>query len=294
MANPYLITGPALISFSMGRTSGMMLWKILNAHDGKLPPDVYVGTANTGDEAEASLRFGDRCSQIWGVPIHVLEFDPSAEHSTRVVTFETASRRGEPLDAAIATRPTAHLYNPVSRYCTATTKLRRLQKFMLYWCGHERWTSVLGIRHDEPRRVVSNRARSGRDRQDIALPLDDARVTNDDVLAFWAAQPFDLELPVVNGATELGNCEVCCLKNRPKLIRILRDDPSRADRMIAREDRMRERIAGVPFTGKGVDARASFFKDGTSFRDLVAAAQEQGAPDLLDEKEESLDCACTD
>ena len=46
--NPYLIHGPALISFSGGRTSGYMLKKILDAHSGLLPDDVHVTFANTG------------------------------------------------------------------------------------------------------------------------------------------------------------------------------------------------------------------------------------------------------
>lgn len=48
--DPFFIKGPAVISFSGGRTSGYMLWRILQAHDGKLPDDVYVMFANTGLE----------------------------------------------------------------------------------------------------------------------------------------------------------------------------------------------------------------------------------------------------
>lgn len=48
--NPYLIAGPALISFSGGRTSAYMLRMILDAHGGTLPDDVHVCFANTGKE----------------------------------------------------------------------------------------------------------------------------------------------------------------------------------------------------------------------------------------------------
>ena len=48
MSNPYKIPEPALISFSGGRTSGFMLWKILQAYNGKLPEDIWVVFANTG------------------------------------------------------------------------------------------------------------------------------------------------------------------------------------------------------------------------------------------------------
>ncbi len=61
MSDPFHITGPALISFSGGRTSGYMLWRILQAHGGTLPDDVYVTFANTGKEREETLRFVYEC-----------------------------------------------------------------------------------------------------------------------------------------------------------------------------------------------------------------------------------------
>ena len=56
-SSPFRIQGPAIISFSGGRTSAYMLWRILQAHDGELPPDVHVIFANTGREMEGTLRF---------------------------------------------------------------------------------------------------------------------------------------------------------------------------------------------------------------------------------------------
>ena len=54
MNNPYLISEPTVISFSGGRTSGFMLWKVLQAHGGKLPAEAIVCFANTGKEEEAT------------------------------------------------------------------------------------------------------------------------------------------------------------------------------------------------------------------------------------------------
>jgi hypothetical protein len=54
--NPYLIEGPALISFSGGRTSAFMLHEILRAFDGALPNNIHITFANTGKErAECGL-----------------------------------------------------------------------------------------------------------------------------------------------------------------------------------------------------------------------------------------------
>src|SRR5690606_21274192 len=67
--NPYLITGPAIISFSGGRTSRYMLKHIIDAHGGTLPDDVVVCFANTGKEMPETLDFVLRTEQEYGCPI---------------------------------------------------------------------------------------------------------------------------------------------------------------------------------------------------------------------------------
>lgn len=156
--NPYLIDGPALISFSGGRTSGFMLAKIVEAHGGTLPVDVCVATANTGRELEETLRFIQRCSEFFGVHIQLLEYDPEAEHSTRLVSHNSASRNGEPFDALIKARKM--LPNPVIRFCTIEMKIRRFDRYCRHWLGWDRWISVVGLRADEMHRVDKQRVRN--------------------------------------------------------------------------------------------------------------------------------------
>ena len=61
----FRIPGRALVSFSGGRTSAYMLWRILHAHGGALPPDFVVAFANTGREREETLRFVHECGARW-------------------------------------------------------------------------------------------------------------------------------------------------------------------------------------------------------------------------------------
>ena len=56
MSDPFQILEPTVISFSGGRTSGYMLWRILQANNG-LPEEAIVTFANTGKEEEATLEF---------------------------------------------------------------------------------------------------------------------------------------------------------------------------------------------------------------------------------------------
>ena len=130
MRDPFKITGPTCISFSGGRTSAYMLWRVLQAHKGGLPPEAVVCFANTGKEDEATLRFVRDCEWRWGVPVVWLEYQQADDASSRwrVVDFDTASRNGEPFEAVIRQRN--YLPNPVTRFCTSELKIRVMHKWL--------------------------------------------------------------------------------------------------------------------------------------------------------------------
>jgi 3'-phosphoadenosine 5'-phosphosulfate sulfotransferase (PAPS reductase)/FAD synthetase len=226
MRNPFRIDGPAVVSFSGGRTSGLMLCRILEAHGGTLPADVKVVFCNTGKEREETLEFVERCSQQWGVPVVWLEYryepgDPEGRHTFAVVDFATASRAGEPFEAIVHARKC--LPNFRARFCTSELKLRTNMRY-LRSLGWTEWDNAIGLRHDEPQRVAKIRGRQEVKAETVTLPLDAAGVTLADVTAFWAAQPFDLAL-----SPEEGNCDLCFLKGPNKVRRLIRDRPESAD-----------------------------------------------------------------
>lgn len=132
-SSPFFITGPALISFSGGRTSAFMLYMILCAHGGVLPADVHVCFANTGKEREETLRFVHECGIRWGVPIVWLEWRAGAGAATEdrfeIVGLNSASRNGEPLKALFRRRK--YLPNAVTRFCTAEAKIETMKQYML-------------------------------------------------------------------------------------------------------------------------------------------------------------------
>ncbi|MBP2495422.1 3'-phosphoadenosine 5'-phosphosulfate sulfotransferase (PAPS reductase)/FAD synthetase [Methylobacterium sp. PvP062] len=287
--NPYLIQGPALISFSGGRTSGYMLKHILDAHGGTLPADVHVAFANTGREMPETLDFVQECSERWGVPIVWLEFDPEAPHKTAIVNHNSAGRDGEPLAAVLAQRQM--LANPVMRFCTIDSKIKRLQAYARHILGFATWANVVGLRADEPDRVAKQHARaaSGKDGKNFGrpmMPLADAGVARRDVAAWWARQSFDLRLENVGGKTPHGNCDLCFLKGAATIVGILRDRPDLADWWIAQE----RRFASTKRPGDF----AYFRKDRPSYAELLRLSQDQGDLLTFEPQEESLDCACTD
>lgn len=225
MKDPFIIDEPTCISFSGGRTSAYMLWRVLQANGG-LPDDAVVCFANTGKEDEATLRFVQDCSEQWNVPITWLEYQWHEDTSQRwrIVDFKTASRNGEPFEAAIRSR--RYLPNPVTRFCTTLMKIRPFAKY-LKTIGPE-WQQMVGIRADEQRRVAKIRARPVEEGFDRIMPLADAGVTKEDVGRFWSSNDFDLQLPNVNGVTYHGNCDLCFLKGANQIFSLIREKPERA------------------------------------------------------------------
>jgi 3'-phosphoadenosine 5'-phosphosulfate sulfotransferase (PAPS reductase)/FAD synthetase len=221
LSNPYLITGPALISFSGGRTSAFMLRQILDAHGGALPDDVVVAFANTGKEREETLRFVHECGSRWGVKVHWLE--RADEGGFVEVGYNSASRDGEPFAALIAKRKFTP--NAVTRFCTSELKVRVMRDFCLS-LGWGNWSNVVGLRYDEGLRVLKMIARNeaGKERWTSLMPISKAKHVKRDVMAFWAAQDFDLGLKDYEG-----NCDLCFLKSRGKLEQIIRENPGIAD-----------------------------------------------------------------
>ncbi len=277
--NPYFINEPAAISFSGGRTSAYMLYKILEAHDGKLPDDVVVTFANTGKEMLETLDFVQACSDNWDVPIvwlelvnpHINEKGVPVEY--KEVNYGTASRSGEPFDALLRSSPA--IPNAVARNCTAYLKTRVMRRYMDDQ-GYERGClSFIGIRGDEMRRAAKLHMQKSEGFLCV-LPLFEDRVAVDVIGKFWAEQNFDLQLPNNNGVTDWGNCDLCFLKGKSKRLSIIRERPDLADWWISAE-KFKEQ---------------QFRPDEPSYKQMKIIASDQG--NLFEFDDESIPCFCGD
>lgn len=248
IVNPYLITGPALVSFSGGRTSGYMLKMILDAHGGTLPDDVHVCFANTGKEREETLRFVHECETRWGVRVRWLEWVPPptrrkkgepkrdfiADNACRFneVGYNSAARNGEPFAELIKRKQ--YLPNSQMRYCTIELKIRTMTAFMRAQ-GFHKWSNLVGLRGDEMHRVFKALERNATCKEpfNVILPMAThaaGMVRQETVQQFWATQDFDLGIHSADG-----NCDLCFLKKRQSRARRIRQEPSSADWWIAQE-----------------------------------------------------------
>lgn len=273
----FKIDGPTCISFSGGRTSAYMLWRVLQDNDG-LPEETKVCFANTGKEDEATLEFVRDCEKNWNVPITWLEFIPE-DPKFKEVSFETASRDGEPFLALIKKRN--YLPNPVSRFCTVELKVRTIHRY-LKSIGWTEWDSMLGIRADEQRRLAKIGNQDYGKHEEKIAPLGRAGVTKEIVGKFWREQHFDLKLPNMNGVTMHGNCDLCYLKGAHQIMSLIQEKPERAIWWAKMES------TALSSTPNG----ARFRKDRPGYAEMLKYSQEQR--NMFDPKEETIPCFCGD
>ena len=264
--DPYDIpVRPAIISFSGGRSSGYMLYHILEACGG-LPDDVKVVFANTGKEREETFEFVQRCSQEWGVHITWLERAIGKKSTYEIVSHNSAHRKGEPFESFLDTQ--VRLPSPSSqgggtgRTCTADLKIKPINQWAKKELGINKWSSVIGFRPDEMHRVArlyqcgkpedtqtifkfSDEEKKKRKRKrkprlyetglKAQTPMAfDIKATEQGVKDFWKKMPFDLGIESWEG-----NCDMCFLKKRDVIKALMRKYPGMADWWIKQEKMQR-------------------------------------------------------
>lgn len=204
------------VSVSGGRTSGYMAKRLKDEYSREF--EMVFGIANTGQEWEETLLFADRCDKEWGLNLVWLE--AVVHHGEKVgtthreVTFETASRNGEPFEEVIKKYGIPCKAYP---HCTRELKLQPIRSYLnsIGWKTGTHLTAV-GIRADEPRRIRKDAKKAG-----IIYPLFDLfPTTKPEINDWWEEQPFNLRLE-----EHQGNCKWCWKKSTKKLVRIAQESP---------------------------------------------------------------------
>jgi hypothetical protein len=246
---------PAVISFSGGRSSGYMLWRIVRAFDGRRPEDVHVCFADTGKEHPATYRFVRECARSWDITVNWLAY-PKGTHKT-------------PYDALIVKKQ--YLPNPVARFCTTELKIKPIEQFMRAQ-GYDQWDNIVGIRADEPARIARMRAKDNGDWV-TRMPLADDGITEGDVLAFWNSWTAGFDLGIPRGE---GNCRGCFLKSYAQLVAIEQREPG----------------ALQWYADKEREVGGTFRSDRPSYAEIIRFASQQGTLPFHDEP--LMDCFCHD
>lgn len=275
--NPFHFKPGTLLSISGGRTSGYVLWRTLQENGGTLPPGVIPVFANTGKEFPQTLDFVREMGERFGCHIYWVEFDRivrfplvTPEADFYCTDYDNASRDGEPFKRLI--RQKRYIPNSAHRICSEWLKTRTIRAFMER-LGYYDFTTVLGIRADEPRRIAKIKARID-EGEDILLPLVEAGIGEGTIFGHWRNSPFTVDLP-----EGISNCDNCFLKGVQRVEYNLRKKPE----------------SGVWWSDREDEEGATFFK-GVSFRQLMERAEQwRNHPALpLYPEEQQIACFCTD
>lgn len=209
-----------LVSFSGGQTSAYMTkWCIDNLSN---QYEIVVVFANTGKEREETLQFVNECDKRWNFNTVWVEavVDPEKGKGTsfKVVTFETASRNGEPFERVIQKYG---IPNSAFPHCTRELKTRPIHKYIKS-LGWKRYYTAIGIRKDEVDRIDKNYKKNRFVYPFIALNMKPSDKI--DVNIFWLTQDFRLKLKGYEG-----NCDLCWKKSDRKILTLLLENPNRAE-----------------------------------------------------------------
>lgn len=246
------------ISFSGGRTSAFMTkWLLDNKRDEY--DEIIVTFANTGQEREETLEFVDRCDKEWGFNVIWLEADVIQERNKgtqfKIVTFETASRNGEPFEEVIKKYGIPNAAYP---HCTRELKLNPMSAHLkaIGWQKGE-FKTAIGIRADEMDRVNAKMDELG-----LIYPLcEDFKVSKEMINDWWERQAFNLRL-----REHEGNCSWCWKKTDRKLFTLINDAPE----IFGFPERM-ENLYGL--SGHNIDGtKRVFFRKNRSVGDIKSAA----------------------
>ena len=204
------------ISFSGGRTSAYMTKKMIDNWSDKY--DFIVVFANTGLEHSKTLDFINNCDRYFGfntVWVEGVVHNERKSSTHKIVTYESASRNGEPFEEYIKKYG---IPNTAFPQCTRELKLYPMQSYLKsigYY--HKTIPTAIGIRVDEKRRIAKSA-----EVDNIIYPLIDAWPTDkQDVLDWWEDQEFDLGIDEFEG-----NCLGCYKKSDKKHFLQMERDPS--------------------------------------------------------------------
>lgn len=247
-----------IVSFSGGRTSAFMCyWLIKNMSH--IYNFIFI-FANTGLEHEKTLDFVNECDKRWGLNLVWVESVTHREDgkgcTSKVVTYETASRNGEPFRDMVAWYG---LPGPGWTHCNRELKLNPMR----HWAkinGLSKCYWAIGIRADEIDRMSASAEKNR-----IIYPLISDRMTmKPEIIHWWRNQDFDLDIP-----EHMGNCVTCWKKSDRKLFTIAKHEPVRFVPFSEMEREHKEIGSGIEETR---DGRRYFFRNYRTVDEIIELA----------------------
>lgn len=251
------------VSFSGGRTSAYMSkWLLDNKSD---EYNLIFVFANTGLEIEGTLEFVHKCDKEWGLNLVWLEAKVNPELRAKIefnqVTFETASRNGEPFRALCEK---FGVPNPDRPFCSDNLKKYVINAYKASLGFKRKHLTAIGIRADEADRMNFDAWERG----EVIYPLIRWKhTTKADVMMFFQDNDFDLEIDELHG-----NCVTCVKKSLRHLMTIAKHNPEFFDFNIEMEEKYGH-IKNASGEECKPDDPYRFFRQNNSALDIIASSK---------------------
>lgn len=202
-----------VVSFSGGRTSAYLCYLMKQ----KFGDDVDFVYMDTGAEHPKTYEFIRKVNDAFDLNLTCLrtKFNPELgkANSYTVVCIDDIKCDLKPWVDMMKKYGTP--YNPGGAFCTDRMKLVPWTKYLNEKYGKGGYTTYLGIRIDEPKRL--------KPRDGVVYMGDISDFEKQDVLDWWKKQPFDLGIE-----EHLGNCVFCIKKGINKVALAIKDEPELA------------------------------------------------------------------
>lgn len=207
-----------VVSFSGGRTSAFMVH--LMEERRCAGEEVHYIFMDTGAEHPKTYEFVYNIALWWGIPITCLRANINpVMNKASSYTEVTLNEIGPDL------QPWKDMLNKYGHpyvggaFCTDRMKTVPFTKYCEEKFGKGNYTTWLGIRTDEPKRL--------KPRDKFKYLADISDFDKQDVLDWWKEQPFDLGIQ-----EHLGNCVFCIKKSLQKVALATKDEPALADEFV--------------------------------------------------------------
>lgn len=260
------MTPKLLVSFSGGRTSAYMTWWLMNEWPERDNWDLKVVFANTGKELIETLDFVNECDMRWNLGVIWVEAVINSGMGTgtthKVVSYQTASRNGEPFEAMISKYG---IPNAAFPHCTRELKSAPIHHYIKNEIGWKDYYTAIGIRVDEFDRMNENRKA-----YKFRYPLVENNITLKDISIFWSKQAFDLKIESYEG-----NCDLCWKKSVPKLEKICKKRPQSVEWWRVMEETYGNFIPHTRVHNTKIVPPIRFYRDSKSIVDFVNAPKKK-------------------
>lgn len=200
----------------------------------KLHPGAEVIYMDTGAEHPKTYEFIREFSKTFGVDIKCLRVLPNPQ-MRKASSYEELSVNEIGPDLEPWRRMLRKYGHPYvgGAFCTDRMKTVPFTKYCDNKYGKKNYERWLGIRIDEPARLLNRK-------KGFNYFADISEFEKQDVIDWWSDQPFDLGIQ-----EHLGNCVFCIKKSLQKVALAAKDEPELASEflaMIQQEDKKKDHV----------------------------------------------------